>query len=107
MIKNTFRFWFAAILVLTTVYFISNPTMAKKVGTGVYGVWQDVVSTVVKAPTLLATIKQNQQEDSAKPEQTVSPFLESPNKVVRPILEKPEQETVDPTENIAPKRDES
>jgi len=107
MIKNTFRFWFAAILVLTTVYFISNPTMAKNVSTGVYELWQGVVSTVVKAPTLLATIKQTQQEESAKSEQMVSPFLESPNKVVRPILEKPEKKTVDPTENTAPQRDEN
>jgi hypothetical protein len=107
MIKNTFRFWFTAILVLTTVYFISNPVMAKKVGTGVYELWQAVVSTVVKAPTLLATIKQTQQDESTKPEQTVSPFLESPNKVVRPILENPKQETVDPTENTAHQRDEN
>jgi len=106
MIKNTFRFWFTAILVLATVYFISNPTMAKQVGTGVYGLWQNVVSTVVKAPALLATIKQTQQDESANPEHMVSPILESPNKVVGPILQKPEQEKVDSLEKAAQRQDE-
>ena len=32
MIKNTFRFWLMATLVLATVYLISNPTMASKMG---------------------------------------------------------------------------
>jgi hypothetical protein len=32
MIKNTFRFWLMATVVLATVYLISNPTMASKVG---------------------------------------------------------------------------
>ena len=105
MIKNTFRFWFTAILVLTTVYFISNPTMAKQVGTGVYELWQNVVSTVVKAPELLATIERTPQEESAKSEQMVSPIFESPSKVVRPILEKSERERFEPTEDIASQQD--
>ena len=95
MIKNTFRFWLMATLVLATVYLISNPTMASKVGTGVYELWRGVVTTVVKAPELLATIIPAEKEELAEREQTV-----------RPIWERPQQQRIDPKEETVQQQDE-
>jgi len=106
MIKNTFRFWLMATLVLATVYLISNPTMASKVGTGVYELWQGVVTTVVKAPKLLATIMPAEKEELAEREQTVRPIWEQPKKVVRPIFEPPELQKTDPKEETVQQQDE-
>ncbi len=74
MIKNTFRFWLMATVVLATVYLISNPTMASKMGSQASQIWQVVISKVVKIPELLATITPAEQEELANREQTVNPI---------------------------------
>jgi hypothetical protein len=66
MIKNTFRFWLMATLVLATVYLISNPTMASKLGSQTSRIWQLVISKVVKVPELVATITPAEQEELAE-----------------------------------------
>ena len=95
MIKNTFRFWLMATLVLATVYLISNPTMASKVGSQASKIWQVVISKVVKIPELLATIMPAEQEQLAEREQ-----------VLRPILERPQQQRIDPKEETVQQQDE-
>jgi len=94
MIKNTFRFWLMATLVLATVYLISNPTMASKVGSQASEIWQVVISKVVKIPELLATITPAEQEELANREQTVNP-----------ILEQPQQHRIDPKEGAVHQED--
>jgi len=106
MIKNTFRFWLMATLVLATVYLVSNPTMASKVGSQASRIWQNVISKVVKIPELLATIMPAEKEELAEREQTVRPIWEQPKKVVRPILERPQQQRIDPEEETAQQQDE-
>ena len=95
MIKNTFRFWLMATLVLATVYLISNPTMASKVGSQASRIWQNVISKVVKIPELLATIIPAEKEELAEREQTV-----------RPIWERPQQQRIDPKEETVQQQDE-
>jgi len=95
MLKNTFRFWLIATLVLATVYLISNPTMASKVGSQASEIWQVVISKVVKIPELLATITPAEQEELANREQTVNP-----------ILERPQQQRIDPKEKTVHQEDE-
>ena len=94
MIKNTFRFWLMATLVLATVYLISNPTMASKVGSQASEIWQVVISKVVKIPELLATITPAEQEELANREQTVNP-----------ISEQPQQQRIDPKEKTVHQED--
>jgi hypothetical protein len=96
MIKNTFRFWLMATLVLATVYLISNPTMASKMGSQATQIWQKVISKVVKVPELVATIMPAEQEELAEREQAV-----------RPILERPQQQIIDPREEAVQQQDES
>ena len=95
MIKNTFRFWLMATLVLATVYLISNPTMASKMGSQASRIWQKVIAKVVKVPELLATITPEEQEELAEREQTVNP-----------ILEQPQQHRIDPKEKAVHQEDE-
>ena len=95
MIKNTFRFWLMATLVLATVYLISNPTMASKMGSQASRILQSVISKVVKIPELLATIMPAEKEELAEREQTV-----------RPILERPEQQRIESKEETAQQQDE-
>ena len=95
MIKNTFRFWLMATLVLATVYLISNPTMASKMGSQASRIWQVVISKVAKVPELVATIMPAEQEELAEGEQTV-----------RPIWERPQQQRIDPKEETAQQQDE-
>ena len=95
MIKNTFRFWLMATVVLATVYLISNPTMASKVGSQASQIWQVVISKVVKIPELLATKAPVEQEELANREQTV-----------KPIWEKPQQQIIDPKEKTVHQQDE-
>jgi hypothetical protein len=95
MIKNTFRFWLMATLVLATVYLISNPTMASKVGSQASKIWQVVISKVVKIPELLATKAPAEQEELANREQTV-----------KPIWEQPQQQIIDPKEKTVHQQDE-
>ena len=95
MIKNTFRFWLMATLVLATVYLVSNPTMASKMGSQASKIWQNVVSKVVKIPELLATITPEEQEELAEREQAVNP-----------ILEQPQQHRIDPKGEAAQEQDE-
>jgi len=95
MIKNTFRFWLMATLVLATVYLISNPTMASKMGSQASRIWQNVISQVVKIPELLATIMPAEKEELAEREQTV-----------RPIWERPQQQRIDPKEETVQQQDE-
>ena len=95
MIKNTFRFWLMATVVLATVYLISNPTMASKMGSQASQIWQVVISKVVKIPELLATITPAEQEELANREQTVNP-----------ILEQPQQQRIDPKEKTVHQEDE-
>ena len=106
MIKNTFRFWLMATLVLATVYLISNPTMANKMGSQASRIWQVVISKVVKVPELVATIMPAEQEELAEGEQTVRPIWEQPKKVVRPIFEPPELQQTAPKLEAVPKQDE-
>ncbi len=106
MIKNTFRFWLMATLVLATVYLISNPTMASKMGSQASRIWQNVISKVVKIPALLATITPAEKEELAEREQTVRPIWERPKQVVRPILEQPQQQRIGPKEETAHQQDE-
>ena len=94
MIKNTFRFWLMATVVLATVYLISNPTMASKMGSQASQIWQVVISKVVKIPELLATITPAEQEELANREQTVNP-----------ILEQPQQQRIDPKEKTVHQED--
>ena len=106
MIKNTFRFWLMATLVLATVYLVSNPTMASKMGSQASRIWQNVISKVVKIPELLATIMPAEKEELAEREQTVRPIWEQPKKVVRPIFEPPELQKTDPKEETAQQQNE-
>ena len=106
MIKNTFRFWLMATLVLATVYLISNPTMASKLGTGVYELWRGVISKVVKVPELVATIMPAEQEELAEGEQTVRPIWEQPKQVVKPVFEQPQQKQSDPKREAVEQQDE-
>lgn len=106
MIKNTFRFWLMATLVLATVYLVSNPTMANKVGSQASRIWQNVISKVVKIPELLATIMPAEKEELAEREQTVRPIWEQPKQVVRPIFEPPQQQRIDPKEETVQQQDE-
>jgi hypothetical protein len=75
-----------ATVVLATVYLISNPTMASKVGSQASRIWQVVISKVVKIPELLATI--------------------TPEEAVNPILEQPQQHRIDPKGEAAQEQDE-
>jgi hypothetical protein len=84
-----------ATLVLATVYLISNPTMASKVGSQACEIWQVVISKVVKIPELVATISPEEQEKLANREQTV-----------RPILERPQQQRIEPKEKTVHQQDE-
>ena len=106
MIKNTFRFWLMATLVLATVYLISNPTMASKLGSQASRIWQLVISKVVKIPELVATLTPAEQEELAEGEQAARPIWEQPKQVVRPIFEPPELEKTDPKLEAVPKQDE-
>ena len=106
MIKNTFRFWLMATLVLATVYLVSNPTMASKLGTGVYELWRGVISKVVKVPELVATIMPAEQEELAEGEQTVRPIWEQPKQVVKPVFEQPQQKQSDPKREAVEQQDE-
>jgi hypothetical protein len=87
-----------ATVVLATVYLISNPTMASKMGSQASQIWQVVISKVVKIPELLATITPEEQEELASREQS--------KQVVRPIVEQPEQQRIDPREKTVHKQDE-
>jgi hypothetical protein len=84
-----------ATLVLATVYLISNPTMASKVGSQASRIWQNVISKVLKIPELLATIIPAEKEELAEREQTV-----------RPIWERPQQQRIDPKEETVQQQDE-
>ena len=95
MIKNTFRFWLMATLVLATVYLISNPTMASKMGSQASRIWQKVIAQVVKVPELVATITPAEQEKLAEREQTV-----------KPVWEQPQQQRIDPKEGAVHQQDE-
>ena len=95
MIKNTFRFWLMATLVLATVYLISNPTMASKLGSQATKVWQKIISRVVKVPELVATITPTDQEELGEQEQTL-----------RSIWEQPQQQIIDPKEGAVQQQDE-
>jgi hypothetical protein len=106
MIKNTFRFWLMATLVLATVYLVSNPTMASKLGSQASRIWQVVISKAVKVPELVATITPAEQEELAEGEQAARPIWEQPKQVVRPIFEPPELEKADPKEEKARQQDE-
>jgi len=106
MIKNTFRFWLMATLVLATVYLISNPTMAGKVGSQASKLWQNVISKVVRIPELLATIMPAEKEELAEREQTVRPIWEQPKQVVRPIFEPPQQQRIELKEETVQQQDE-
>jgi hypothetical protein len=84
-----------ATVVLATVYLISNPTMASKVGSQASRIWQKVIAKVVKIPELLATITPAEQEELAEREQAVNP-----------ILEQPQQHRIDPKGEAAQEQDE-
>ena len=106
MIKNTFRFWLMATLVLATVYLISNPTMASKMGSQASRIWQKIISKVVKVPELVATIMPAEQEELAEGEQTVRPIWEQPKQVVKPVFEQPQQKQSDPKREAVEQQDE-
>ena len=106
MIKNTFRFWLMATLVLATVYLISNPTMASKMGSQTTKIWQKVISKVVKVPELVATMMPAEQEELEEREQAVRPIWEQPKQVVRPVFEQPQQQIIDPEEEAVHRQDE-
>jgi hypothetical protein len=95
-----------ATLVLATVYLVSNPTMASKLGTGVYELWRGVISKVVKVPELVATMMPAEQEELAEGEQTVRSIWEQPKQVVKPIFEPPELQKTAPKLEAVPKQDE-
>jgi hypothetical protein len=95
MIKNTFRFWLMATLVLATVYLISNPTMASKMGSQASRIWQKVIAQVVKVPELVATITPAEQKELAEREQAV-----------RPVWEQPQQQRIDPKKGAVHQQDE-
>jgi hypothetical protein len=106
MIKNTFRFWLMATLVLATVYLISNPTMASKLGSQASRIWQVVISKAVKVPELVATITPAEQEELAEGEQAARPIWEQPKQVVRPVFEQPQQKQSDPKREAVEQQDE-
>ena len=106
MIKNTFRFWLAATLVLAVVYLVSNPSMASRVGSRVSGLWHEVISRVVKAPKLLATLEATDQEELVKPEQVIKPILEEPAQMAEGVLRPAELQRINPNQETASQQDE-
>ena len=61
MRRNTSWFWFMVTVVLATVYLVSNPTMARKLGARATALYQKVISSYVeeedtRLPTQVDTV---------------------------------------------------
>jgi hypothetical protein len=95
-----------ATLVLATVYLVSNPTMASKLGSQASEIWQVVISKVVKVPELVATITPAEQKELTAREQPVGPIWERPKQVVNPIFKPAEPQKTDPKEKTGQQQDE-